>query len=254
MTPIIIILLAVLGASLGSFFNVLIDRLPKKQSIVYPGSRCSECGKAIPWWLNIPVLSYVVLGGKCKYCGAKIHWHHLIVEIITPILFILLFFKFGIESFLFYKYLVLICFLIPIFLIDLFEQLILHVMSIPLIVFGLGSSLVPQSDVGIINSLLTGAVVFSLLVAITYLFAKIQKKEGMGGGDIWLMTGIACCFGFLSAPFIILIASLLGILFFAVMIRKKSVGMPFGPFLVLASVIWVFVGDVLIDKLMLKVL
>lgn len=84
MITIIIILIAVLGAPLGSFFNVLIHRLPQKQSIVYPPSHCDGCKKIIPFYLNIPIISYILLGGKCRYCKAKIHWHHLLVEIITP--------------------------------------------------------------------------------------------------------------------------------------------------------------------------
>jgi hypothetical protein len=104
---IIIILLAVLGAALGSFFNVLIYRLPRKESIVFPASHCGECKQAIPFYYNIPIISYLMLGGKCKHCGARIHWHHLLVEIITPLILIGVHLQYGLLNVIFVKYAIL---------------------------------------------------------------------------------------------------------------------------------------------------
>ncbi|HNQ43241.1 MAG TPA: prepilin peptidase, partial [Candidatus Cloacimonadota bacterium] len=190
MTVIIIIILAVLGAALGSFFNVLIYRLPRKQSIVFPGSHCGDCGKAIPFYLNIPILSYIALRGKCKYCGASFHWHHLLVEIITPVILIALFLQYGFWNFLFYKYALLCLVLIPIFFIDALHQIIPHTLSIPLIVLGILSALMPQNDITLLNSVVTAGFIFAFLLALAYLYRWTRKVDGLGGGDIWLLTGV----------------------------------------------------------------
>ncbi|MDD3234931.1 MAG: prepilin peptidase, partial [Candidatus Cloacimonetes bacterium] len=132
-----IIIIAAFGASLGSFFNVLIHRIPNKESIVFPASHCAACNKHIPFYQNIPIISYLLLKGKCSNCKTSIHWHHLLVEVVTPILFVGIFLRYGFHDVLFYKYLLLFSFLIPIFFIDAFHNIIPHVLSIPLIVIGL---------------------------------------------------------------------------------------------------------------------
>ncbi len=248
-TP-IIILLAVFGAAFGSFFNVLIDRLPKRRSIVFPSSHCSNCNTPIPFYYNIPILSFIILRGKCNSCGCQIHWHHLLVELVTPVLFVMLYLMYGIFSFMFLKYLILVSFLIPIFFIDLFDQLILHVTSIPLIVIGLLLSLFPYSNVGIINALISGGFVLGLMIGIAYLYSLTKKVEGLGGGDIWLMTALAVFFGVISTPFIIILASVIGLIYYVVFIRKKEQGFAFGPFLVVSSVIWIFLGERILDFIM----
>ena len=245
---IIVLLIAVLGASLGSFFNVLIDRLPRKASIIKPPSSCSDCGYRIPVWLNIPIFSYIFLRGRCSKCGAFIHWHHLVVEIITPLLFIALFYKFGLTSILFFKYLVLISFLIPIFFIDALHQLILHVTSIPLIVIGLIFALLPGSDVPIANALATSAFIFCFLLLLAWAFSKIRNKDGLGGGDIWLLTGISTFFGFAGIPLILIFACVFAILYYIVVIRQKERPFVFGPFIVIATLIWIFLSEFILGK------
>ena len=243
-------LIAVLGASLGSFFNVLIDRLPRKASLIKPLSSCDGCGYKIPPWLNIPIFSYIFLRGKCKKCGAVIHWHHIVVEIVTPLLFIALFYKFGLTNILFYKYLVLISFLIPIFFIDALQQLILHVTSIPLIVVGLIFALIPGNDVGIINALITSAFIFCFLLLLAWSFSKLRKKDGLGGGDIWLLTGISTFFGFTNIPMILIFACIFAIAYYIVVIRQKERPFVFGPFIVLSTVLWIFLKEIIMGKLL----
>jgi len=185
---------------LGSFFNVLIHRIPLKQSIVIPASHCASCKRRIPFYENIPIVSYIILRGKCSKCGAKIHWHHLLVEIITPILFVALFFRYGLTDFLFYKYSILLGFLIPIFFIDAFQQIIPHVLSIPLIVVGFSLALIPGNDIGVLNALLTSLFVFCFLLLLAWGYQKLRGYEGLGGGDIWLLTGITAFFGITGIP------------------------------------------------------
>lgn len=242
MTAIIIIILAVLGAALGSFFNVLIWRLPRKESIVFPSSHCGECGKPIPFYLNVPIISFILLKGKCKYCSAKIHWHHLLVEIITPLILIGVFLQYGLFNVLFLKYALLALWMIPIFFIDGFHQIIPHKLSIPLIPIGLIFALVPQNDVGIVNSLLAAVIIFSFLLLLAYLYRFARKADGLGGGDIWLLTGISTFFGLISLPFLVLLASLLGILYFLIFVRDKEKGFAFGTFISFTVVFWILMG------------
>lgn len=250
MTAIIIILLAVLGAALGSFFNVLIYRLPRGKSIIFPGSHCAKCGKAIPAYLNIPIFSYIALGGKCKYCQARIHWHHLLVEIITPLILIGLFLQYGLLNMIFLKYAVMAMFMIPIFFIDAFHQIIPHKLSIPLIPLGLLFAFVPGGDVGFIDALVSAAIIFAFLVFLAYAYRFARKTDGIGGGDIWLLTGIAGFFGLLSMPYVILIAAVLGIIYFLIFVRDKSQGFAFGTFIAFTAVAWALLGAAeMIDKL-----
>lgn len=250
MIAIIIILLAVLGAVLGSFLNVLIYRLPRRESIVFPASHCSECGKAIPPYLNIPILSYILLGGKCKYCQASIHWHHLVVEIITPLILIGLFLQYGLLNLAFIKYAVMALFMIPIFFIDAYHQIIPHKLSIPLIPLGLLFAFLPGGDVGLIDALISAVIIFVFLVFLAYAYRFARKADGIGGGDIWLLTGIAGFFGLVSMPYVILVAALLGIIYFLIFVRDKAKGFAFGTFIAFTAVAWALLGAArFVDKL-----
>lgn len=247
MEAVIVTLLVVLGSALGSFFNVLIDRLPRKKSIIKPASHCTECGTSIKFYHNIPILSYLLLRGKCRKCGIKIHWHHLLVEVITPILLVALFYRHGIEGVLFYKYAILTCFMIPIFFIDAFHHLIPHVLSIPLILLGVLFSLVPGTDVGIVNAVITAGTVFCMLIIIAWGYLKLRQKDGLGGGDIWLLTGLATFFGAITMPFVFLLAAFSGIIFFVLFIRNRDLEFAFGNFIALAAVTWALIGDYILD-------
>ena len=242
------VLIAVLGAALGSFFNVLIDRIPRGESVVNPPSHCISCGKSLPAWQNIPILSYILQKGKCKSCGAKIHWHHLAVEIATPLLFLTLFFLYGVKDFFFWKYLVMFGFLIPIFFIDAFHRIIPLALSLPLIATGWIFALIPNSRVGIINSVVTSLVVFGFLYLLALAWEKVFHKEGLGGGDVVLLPGIAAYFGWISTPYVVILACLLGIVYFVVFIRKNE-AFAFGNFIALAAVIWALGGEQLLQAI-----
>lgn len=209
---------------------------------MFPASHCGQCKKPIPFYLNIPIISYIVLRGKCKDCGAKIHWHHLLVEIITPLILIGVFLQYGLLNVLFLKYAILAMWMIPIFFIDAFAQIIPHKLSIPLIPAGLIFALVPQNDVGIINALVAAGIIFSFLLILAYVYRLVRKSDGLGGGDIWLLTGIATFFGLISLPFLVLFASLLGILYFLIFVRDQDKVFAFGTFITFSVVAWILVG------------
>ncbi|HOC95340.1 MAG TPA: prepilin peptidase [Candidatus Cloacimonadota bacterium] len=236
-----VVLIIVLGASLGSFLNVVIDRLPRKASLVRPGSHCNSCGKKIPFWLNIPIISYLALKGKCKYCGARFHWHHLLVEIITPLMFLALYAVYGLSP-MFFKFATMVSFLIPIFFIDAYHKIIPLALTLPLIASGWLWALVPETFVSFPDSLLASVLTFAFLYLLALAWEKIFRKEGLGGGDVVLFPGVAAYFGLLNIPFIVILACLMGIIYFLAFVRKNT-PFAFGNFIAAAAVIWALAGE-----------
>jgi leader peptidase (prepilin peptidase) / N-methyltransferase len=238
------ILLACVGAVVGSFLNVLIFRIPEGQSIVFPSSHCPKCGHAIRVYDNIPIISYLVLRGKCRDCHNKISIQYPIVEAITAVMSLLLFLKFGLSlkflaSFIFTSALIVITF------IDLRHQIIPDVISLPGIpVFFFLAVFV--MDLTVWESLLGIVIGGGSLFAIAFLYEIITKREGMGGGDIKLLAMLGAFLGWKSLFFVLFASSLLGaVVGVAAMVMKgqdMKYAVPFGPFLSIAAVAYLFVG------------
>lgn len=247
-TQILAIYALVLGAVIGSFLNVCIYRIPERLSIVHPASRCPKCGQAIRWYQNIPVISWLVLRGKCAGCKAPISIRYPLVEALTGLLFWQTFTTFGLHPatlvfWLFCAALVVITF------IDLDHQIIPDVISLPGIPIGfLCSFLLPwiSWSESLFGVLLGGGSLY--LVAAGY--ELMTKKEGMGGGDIKLLAMIGAFLGWKAIFPIILISSLVGSLIgITLMLVKKAdsrLAIPFGPFLALGAVIYLFCGQALV--------
>jgi leader peptidase (prepilin peptidase)/N-methyltransferase len=235
----------VFGAAIGSFLNVCIWRVPEEKSIVFPSSHCPKCEKSIRPYDNIPVLSWLVLRGRCRDCGEPISPRYPLVEILTALLSLSMFWKYGpsleyLAAFLFAAVLVVITF------IDFDHQIIPDVISLPgipvfflLAVFVMGIGFV-ESILGI---LIGGG--FLYLIAVGY--ELLTKREGMGGGDIKLLAMIGAFLGWKSLFFVVFMSSILGALVGVVLIAIKGKDMkyavPFGPFLSIAAVMYLFVGS-----------
>ncbi|MEW6095231.1 MAG: prepilin peptidase [bacterium] len=240
-TVFIQIVIFIVGAILGSFFNVCIYRLPINESIIIPLSHCPKCKTRIKVWENIPIVSYIILRGKCRYCSVKIPLSYLIVEILTPTLFLLLWHTFGI-SIDFAIYLLFISILIIITFIDLEHQLILNILTYPMIVIGLLISFFKET---FINALISGVVGGGIIFLIVVISPLIFKKEGMGAGDFKLAAVIGIFLANWKYTLISLfLASFLGSLVGIVLILlgKKKFGeyIPFGPYLACGAVIATF--------------
>jgi len=245
---VVIILLVILGAAFGSFFNVVIYRVPRKESIVFPSSHCPHCGKAIPFWLNVPILSYLLLKGKCKYCGAGIHWHYFLVELLTPLVFLAVFFSLQSLGWLVVlKYLVFFGIGVCIFFIDAFHQIIPDVLSLPLIVIGLIFSLFPGADISFQSSLVGGLICFLFFLLLGLLYYGFKKKEGMGGGDVKLIAAVGTFFGFPDALFVIVLSAILAVVVILAFQKDKSKVFPYGPFIIAAALLHIVVGAHIMD-------
>ena len=234
----------VTGCCLGSFFNVVIYRLPAGKSLVSPGSHCPGCGHPIAFYDNIPVLGYLFLMGKCRHCRARISPRYPIVEAVTGLFALALFRKYGWEpqfgiEFLFVSLLILITF------IDLDTYLIPDVLSLSGIVAGFLCSFVTPR-LAWTDSLLGIVVGGGFLYAIAAGYQYLRKKDGMGGGDIKLLGMIGAFLGLPGVIFTVLISSVAGTAAgLAVMSRTRkgmSTMIPFGPFLALGAVCYLFWG------------
>jgi leader peptidase (prepilin peptidase)/N-methyltransferase len=232
----------IFGAMVGSFLNVCIYRLPKEESIVWPGSHCPRCKNPIKYYDNIPLISYILLKARCRYCKEPISIQYPLIEGITGLGSLILFMKFGPSaSYLFYFSFV--CALIVITVIDLYHQIIPDVISLPGIGVGLLASLmIPQITFfnSLVGVLLGGGSLFLVATVYQWLF----KREGMGGGDVKLLAMIGAFLGWKSVILTILLGSLIGsvvgIMLMALKGKNFKYAIPFGPFLSLGAVIALF--------------
>ena len=232
------------GACIGSFLNVLIHRLPREESIVRPGSRCPACGRPIPPWENIPLASFLLLGGRCKGCGSGISLRYPFVEAFTAAGFALLAYHNGM-GFPLLRDLVFFSLLVPITFIDIDHRIIPDELSLGGLAAGLILSFLPGGDW--IGSVLGGVVGGGILFGTAFAYEKFAGREGMGGGDIKLIAMIGAFLGWKGALLTIFCASLLGTAGGLIAMRKGSEGLktavPFGPYLCAAALIARFLGD-----------
>ena len=241
-----------LGAIVGSFLNVVIARVPAGQSIVYPPSHCPECRHEIRWYDNIPILSYFILLGRCRECGGRISIRYPLVEFLTACISLGLYLKYDLSP-AFGVSLVFTSAMVAVFWIDLDDMIIPDVISLNGTVIGLATvtgGLIPgltwqDSFTGLILG-----VLILYLPAIAY--EKIRGVEGLGGGDIKLLAMIGAFIGPYGVIFVLFFASFIGSLtaLAGIVIRgmASSAPIPFGPFLSAAAVLYVFVGQGLVDR------
>jgi leader peptidase (prepilin peptidase) / N-methyltransferase len=233
------------GCCFGSFYNVLIHRLPAGESIVSPGSHCPRCGHPISFYDNIPLLSYLILRGKCRHCGERILLRYPLVEALTGALSLLLFWRYGFMPQFFIEWL-LVSLLVIITFIDLDTYLIPDILSVPGMLAGFALSFfslrLSWSD-SLLGIVLGGG--FFYLVAIG--FRYLRHKEGLGGGDIKLLAMIGAFVGWPGVVFTVLAASLLGTAAGIVIMWRTRKGLgamvPFGPFLASGAVLYLFWGE-----------
>ncbi len=219
------------GASIGSFLNVVIFRLPRGMSIIKPNSFCPRCKKPIHWYENVPIASFLALRGRCSGCRKPISVKYPLVETFTAICFLWLYLRFQISwEFLFY--LVMFTFLIIISGIDFTHQVIPDIFSIPGILIGvIFQALKGDLLISIIGLIFGGG----LILLIRVLGGKAYKKEVMGMGDVFLTAMIGAFVGFPAIIIAIFIAAFAGAAFGIVYListgQSRESPIPFGPFL-----------------------
>ncbi|MDC3061604.1 prepilin peptidase [Candidatus Pelagibacter sp.] len=251
------LIIFLLGTSLGSFANVCIYRLPKSKQIISGRSFCPRCKKKIIWYDNLPLISFIFLNGKCRNCNKSISARYFIVELITGITFLLIYFNYkDFNTIVFLSVLVLI--LIMIFFIDLENFIIPDILNFSIMGLALLKNFLPNFNTSLIHeinqSIIGGIVGYLSIWLIIYLYKTLKKIEGMGLGDAKLMAGIGLLFGWQSIPFVLFVSSILG-LFFVLpsLIRKQKnlrTEIPFGPFIILACLVYFVYGSLIYDLIL----
>ncbi len=255
---------ALLGATVGSFLNVVIARVPAGESVVRPRSRCPACRGPIAWYDNLPVLSWLLLRGRCRSCGARISPRYVVVELLGAAAAWLAWRRHGLSAAAAVE-LAFVALLLALAAIDLERWELPHVLTRPLLAFGLaGSALSLTAAPGIRASALGAAAGFAAFWLVMKLGLVLAKREAMGAGDVWLLSGLGA---YLGAPALLPVVMLASIQGSVVGIALAALGkgqpgpapgapppesdrdwipprnsVPFGPFLVAGALEWLFLS------------
>ncbi len=246
----------ILGACIGSFLNVIIIRWPKGESIVSPPSHCRNCQTKIPWYWNIPLLSYLLSQGKCFKCKTSFSIRYFMVELLMGCLSLALFYKFGV-SWAFLFFFILSTSLVGIIFIDIKHFLIPDMLSLPLIPIGIASSFVLHI-VTVSDSIVGALLGWFLFYLLRIIFFWLRKIEAIGLGDVKLIAGIGAFFGVSGVVVIIFLSAVIGLLFALISFVFKGTNnqenpegipqnaVPYGPSIALSAMIYMFWGPSII--------
>ena len=251
MTAIVAVVCGALGLAVGSFLNVVIYRVPRKESVVRPRSHCPECGTQLAERDNIPVVSWVLLRGRCRTCGEAISGRYPLVELGTAALFVAAALRFGLDWVL-PAYLVFFASLVVITFIDLEHYIIPNrvlyptiFVSVPLLVIAAAA----QSEWGNLERAVVGAVV----AWVFFLVLHLVSPRGMGFGDVRLSFLLGLFLGWLDLRHVFLgvflgflLGSIVGVVLMVLGRRNRKQHIPFGPFLAAGAVIAVLAGSPLL--------
>ena len=242
----------IFGLIVGSFLNVCIYRLPRNKSIILPSSFCPACEKPIKFYDNIPIVSYLFLRGKCRQCGSKISIRYPLVELLTAVLFLMLYRKLGL-SFELFVGVIFVALLVVISFMDLDFQIIPDILSIGGLVAGILLAIVRPVFIylypkfGFLDALYGVLIGGGVLFVIAYGYQLITKREGMGGGDVKLLAMIGSFCGIKGVIFSLMAGSLLGTAVGIPLMLIKGQGtkyaIPFGPFLSIGALLYLFMGN-----------
>jgi leader peptidase (prepilin peptidase) / N-methyltransferase len=240
----LLVFAGLLGLVIGSFLNVCIYRLPRDQSIVWPASRCTTCGRELAWYENIPVLSWAALRGRCRTCGETISVMYPIVELVTAATFVVMFAHFGATPLLAVRA-VFGCAMIVLFVIDLQHQILPNEITVPGIVVGLAASffLEPGWRDALIGAIAGGGSLW--LIAATY--QRLRHREGLGFGDVKMLAMIGAFLGWklmlLTLVFASFTGSFVALLLMAARRADWQSKLPLGTFLALGALLASVFGD-----------
>jgi len=245
----ILIFIFAFGTIIGSFLNVLIYRLPRDISIVFPSSHCPKCGHKLKWYENIPVVSYTFLKGKCSKCKTPISLRYPIVEILTGLSASVSYLKWGLSIDFVFNF-VFLALAITISFIDLDFKIIPDELNLIGFLSGLLYSAL-RTDFSIIDALLGSFIGAGFLFAIAYLYLKFRGIEGLGMGDVKLLAFFGAYLGWFGSLFVIFVGSVLGVIIGLTLAYinksedKAKFEIPFGPYLSIAGVLYLFFGEII---------
>ena len=239
MDIVVYVMAGILGLCIGSFLNVVIYRVPEGMSIASPPSHCPKCGYRLKWYDNIPVISYLFLGGKCRSCKTHISFRYTLVELLNGALTLLSVILFWKESIVYAILCALICpVLICIFFIDLEHSLIFNVflwiyggLAVAAVIFDPSKAILPT----LLSSAIGGAAAFAVFFGLRLVFTKIAGKEALGDGDVFLAVISGVLLGWERFLLAMLITSISGSVILLILRKKhgdeKDHEYPFAPYI-----------------------
>lgn len=238
-----LLLVFVFGLFVGSFLNVCIWRIPREESIAFPPSHCTGCGRRLKARELVPVLSFLCQRGRCAGCKAPISWRYPAVELLSTLIFVWVFFQFRWPGYLIHA--IFFAILLVIFFIDIDHQIIPNRLVLLLlaytVVIQVIAPMVPWPD-ALLGALLGGGL---------FLLLAVVSGGGMGGGDIKLVAVLGLWFGWAQLLLLMFLSflggGLVGGILLVLGIKKRKDGVPFGPFLVLAAFVVTMWGQQLIN-------
>jgi leader peptidase (prepilin peptidase)/N-methyltransferase len=237
------VVVGVLGLLVGSFLNVCIYRLPRHESVNWPGSHCTSCQRPLAWYENIPLFSWLVLRGRCRTCRAWVSAQYPLVELATSLAFLGCYWVYGLTP-LFAVRLVFACALIVLFVIDLQHQILPNRITLPGLAIGLILSLLfpPGWRAALLGAFFGG--VFPWLVAEGYL--RLRGREGMGMGDFKMLAMAGAFLGWPLIYIVLMLACVLGVVLGggALLLTRRDAAtrIAFGTFIAAASLAGVLAG------------
>ena len=244
MEAVIFAFLTGMGLAVGSFLNVCIHRLPLNESLMWPASRCTNCRRALAWYENLPIVSWLVLRGRCRTCRSAISPRYPCVEAITAFVFVSGYVIYGWTPLLAVR-LLFACAMIVLFFIDLDHRILPNAITLPGIVLGVSVSFVtpPGWRSSLIGLLAGGGVLFA--VAETYY--RLRGREGLGMGDVKMLGMIGAFLGWPLMLVTLILASISGSIIGLALIASRrgdmKYALPFGTFLACGALVAAVAGD-----------
>lgn len=242
--PLAAALIGLLGLVVGSFLNVCIYRMPRGESVVWPGSRCGACGRTLAWYENVPVASWLMLRGRCRTCASAISITYPVVEAVTGVLFAGGYLIYGFQPLLLVR-LAFASMLVVLFVIDLRHRILPDRITLPGIAIGIGASVVLPP--GPASALAGAAIGGGLLWAISEGYFRLRGREGLGFGDVKMLAMIGAFLGWEQTLLTLFVASLSGSAAGLALIAARRGGLqsalPFGTFLAIGALVAAAVGE-----------
>lgn len=236
-----------LGLVMGSFASVLVERLPRDQSIVKPGSRCPKCSAKLKLYDNIPVVGYLWLRGRCRQCRAPISPRYLVLEVLMALLFYAFYTRYGFGVELLIRHFVLVTILIAITFIDLEHRIIPNELSLGGLGWALASSFI-ATDLTPLEAVIGAAIGYGFFAGTAWFYKWRTGRVGLGGGDVKLLACLGAYLGPEGVFTTIFVSSITGSLVGLVLgVTNKDrgfmkVAIPYGPFLILGALVHLLFG------------
>lgn len=246
--PLSFLLLSVIaGLIVGSFLNVCIYRLPRRESLNWPASRCTACERPLAWYENVPIVSWIALRGRCRTCGAAVSIMYPLVELSTALVFAGAVLVYDVTPLMVVR-VVFACALIVLFAIDLRHRILPNVITLPGTAAGFVASLfLPPGWVSSLMGIVAGG---GVLFAIAEIYYRTRGREGLGMGDVKMLAMIGAFLGWPHMLLSLVVASFSGSLVGLVLIASRRGGMqaalPFGTFLALGAIVAAVAGDAIL--------